>query len=139
MHSYDRRRATVARVSAVQATDVAARFIDALARRDFEGLAATFTEDGRLRGLMPSVVREIEGRDAIADRFRLWNGDLEDFALVESETADLQDLVRLRWRARGIDAENGRSVYEQTAYAKIEGEHFAWMNLVCTGRRPVAE
>ena len=126
-------------MSAVQETNVAARFIDALARRDFEELAATFTEDGRLRGLMPSVVREAEGRDAIRERFRIWNGDLEDFALLESETAELQDVVRLRWRARGIDPESGRSVYEQTAYAKIEGDRFAWMNLVCSGRRPLAE
>lgn len=123
-------------MSTVQSTDVAARFLEALARRDFVALAETFNEDGRLRGLVPSAVREEEGRAAIAERFELWNGSREDFELLDSEVAAMQDVVRLRWRARGVDPDDGLSVYEQSAYAKIEGEGFAWMNLVCSGDRP---
>lgn len=123
-------------MSSVQSTDVAVRFLDALARRDFVALAETFNEDGRLRGLVPSAVREERGRVAIAGRFEFWNGSREDFELLDSEIAEMQDVVRLRWRARGIDPDDGPSLYEQTAYARIEGEGFAWMNLVCSGDRP---
>jgi hypothetical protein len=125
-------------VSTVQSTDVAARVLEALARRDFPALAETFNEGGRLRGLVPSAVREEEGRVAIAGRFEFWNGGREDFELLDSEVAEMQDVVRLRWRARGVDPEDGPSVYEQTAYAMVEGEGFAWMNLVCSGDRPAS-
>jgi hypothetical protein len=119
----------------MQASDVASRFLDALARRDFEGLASTFNPDGRLRALVPSALREAEGRDAVAERFRIWNGDAEDWELLESETEELADVVKLRWRVASTDPELGRTVYEQTAYAEIDGGGIARMNLVCSGER----
>jgi hypothetical protein len=38
---------------------------------------------------------------------------------------------------RGVDPDDGLSVYEQTAYASIGPDGIAWMNLVCSGGRPV--
>lgn len=117
-----------------QATGVAGRFLDALARRDFDDLAATFKEDGRLRGLVPSALRELEGREAVAERFRIWN-DGADWELLDSGVVELVDLVRLHWQVASTDPELGRMVYEQTAYAEIDGDGIAWMNLVCSGER----
>lgn len=122
-------------MTAAHATDVAGRFLDALTARDFTGLAATFAHEGRLRGLVPSALREAEGREEIAERFRVWNGEIEDFDVLDSEVAELADVVRIRWRVRGVDPEAGLAVYEQTAYAKVEDGLFAWMNLVCSGDR----
>jgi len=122
-------------MTTVQASDVASRFLDALSRRDFEGLAATFKEDGRMRGLVPSALREAEGRDAIAERFRIWNSDVADWELLESDTEELADVIKLRWRVASTDPELGRTVYEQTAYAEIDEGGIAWMNLVCSGDR----
>lgn len=122
-------------MTALQASDVASRFLQTLARRDFAGLAATFKEDGRLRGLVPSALREAEGREAIAERFRIWNGDAEDWELLESDTEELADVVKLRWRVASTDPELGRKVYEQTAYAEIDEDGIVWMNLVCSGDR----
>jgi thioredoxin 1 len=130
-------RATVVPVETAQATDVAVRFLDALSRRDFGAVGGTFSEDARLRGLMPSVVRECQGTAAIEERFRIWSGDLEEFALLDSEIAPMADVTRIQWRVRGIDPEDGLTVYEQTAYAGIEGDRIAWMNLVCSGQRPI--
>ena len=130
-------RATVVGVSAAHATDVAAEFLDALALRDFDGLAGTFAEDGKLRGLVPSALREAEGREAIAERFRIWNGELADFEVLDSEIAEVEDVLRLRWRVRGVDADDGLSAYEQTAYASVGPDGIAWMNLVCSGSRPL--
>jgi hypothetical protein len=126
-------------VSTVRDASVADRFLDALSRRDFDGLAATFTVNGRLRGLVPAALREAEGREAIAERFRIWNADIEDFRLVDTATDGLEDVLRIRWRVRGIDPDDGLSVYEQTAYAGIEGDAIAWMNLVCSGARQLQE
>lgn len=122
-------------MSTAQATDVARRFLDALGRRDFEELGATFKPDGRMRGLVPSALREAEGREGIAERFRIWNGDAEDWELLESDAEELADVVRLRWRIGSTDPELGRTVYEQTAYAGIDEDGIAWMNLVCSGVR----
>lgn len=130
-------RATVAPVETARAADVTVRFLDALSRRDFDAVGRTFSEDARLRGLMPSVVRECEGTAAIVERFRIWNGDLEEFALLDSEIAPMADVTRIQWRIRGIDPEDGPTVYEQTAYAGIDGDRIAWMNLVCSGQRPI--
>jgi len=122
-------------MTTMQASEVTGRFLAALARRDFEELAATFNPDGRLRALVPSALREAEGRDAVAERFRVWNDDAEDWELLESDAEELADVVKLRWRVVSTDPELGRSVYEQTVYAKIDGGGIAWMNLVCSGDR----
>jgi SnoaL-like protein len=122
----------------VRATDVAARFLEALSHRDFAALGATFAEDGRLRGLMPSGIRECEGRASTAERLRILNGDLDEFELLDSEVVEMADLMRTQWRVRGFDEEEGLSVYEQTAYVGIESDRIARMNLVCSGHRPLS-
>lgn len=124
-------------MTTAKATGVAERFLDALAARDFDALAATFAEDARLRGLVPSALREAEGRDAIAQRFRIWNRDGEDYEVLESEVAEMEDVLRIRWQVRGSDPDDGLSTFEQTAYAGIEDDSIAWMNLVCSGTRPL--
>jgi hypothetical protein len=116
------------------ASGIATRFLDALGRRDFQALGETFAEDAQLRGLVPARLREEQGRSAIIERFRFWN-DGEDWELLESEAAQMADLTRIRWRVAATDPDEGPTVYEQTAYAKV-GEHgIEWMNLVCSGHR----
>jgi SnoaL-like domain len=122
-------------VTTVHTTEVADRFVEALSRRDFAGLAATFAEDGRLRGLVPSALREAEGREAIAERFAIWN-DAEDWELLDSEIEPVADLVRIRWRVGSTEPDTGRAVFEQTAYAEIGDRGIIGMNLVCSGHRP---
>jgi peptidoglycan/xylan/chitin deacetylase (PgdA/CDA1 family) len=124
-------------MTAVQARDVASGFLEALSRRDYDGLASRFKEDGRMRGLVPPGLREAEGREAIAERFRIWNDDAEDWELLEADSENMADVVRIRWRVASTDPELGRTVYEQTAYAEIDEGGIAWMNLVCSGERPI--
>ena len=118
-------------------TEVADRFLEALSRADFVALAATFAEDGRLRGLVPSALREAEGRDAIAERFAIWN-DAEDWELLESDVEPVADMLRIRWRVSSTDSAGERVVFEQTAYAEIGDSGIRRMNLVCSGERPAA-
>jgi hypothetical protein len=120
-------------VSTAQASDVASRFLDALTRHDFDAVAGAFLRDARLRGLVPAALRELEGPEAIAERLRMWTGDGE---VVESGCEDFADVVKLRWRVRETDDDGRLVVFEQTAYAEIGDDGFAWMNLVCSGQRP---
>ena len=62
-------------MTTTHARDVANSFLEAFSQRDYDRIAATFTEDGRLRGLVPPGLREADGREAIAERFRIWNED----------------------------------------------------------------
>jgi hypothetical protein len=122
-------------MTAVQARDVASGFLEALSRRDYDGLASMFKEDGRMRGLVPPGLREAEGRQAIAERFRIWNDGVEDWELLEADSENMADVVRIRWRVAATDPALGRTVYEQTAYAEIDEGGITWMNLVCSGER----
>ena len=124
-------------MSTAQATDVATRFLEALAGRDFASLSAAFSDDAVLRGLVPGRLREEHGREAIADRFRFWFGDTAEFRLVDSHVEEVADLVRIRWRVAGVDPELGPCVTEQTAYAELGSHGIAWMSLVCSGDRPL--
>lgn len=122
-------------MTTVETTEVAERFLDALSRRDFAALAATFAEDGRLRGLVPRALRQAEGRDAVAERFAFWN-DGDDWELLDSDVEPVADLLRIRWRVRSIDPEAGLVTVEQTAYVEIGDRGIVRMNLVCSGERP---
>ena len=124
-------------MTTVHTTEVADRFLEALSRRDFAALGATFAENGRLRGLVPSALREAEGRDAIAERFAIWN-DAEDWELLESDVEPVADMLRIRWRVSSTDSAGERVVFEQTAYAEIGDSGIMRMNLVCSGERPAA-
>jgi hypothetical protein len=125
-------------MSTARASLVASRFLDALSRRDYDDLAATFRTNARLRGLVPSTLREAEGPGAIAERFRFWNGDADTdgWELLESDFEEFADVIKLHWRVAAIDPEDGRTVNEQTAYAEIDETGIVWMNLVCSGHRP---
>jgi hypothetical protein len=123
-------------VATVASTAVAERFLQALEARDFERLASCFTPGGRLRALVPTALREDEGSVVVAERFRLWVGELADFAVTDTAVDDFVDRVHVRYRMRGIDPEDGPVTCEQHAYLTLEGDALAAMNLVCSGWRP---
>ena len=75
------------------ASTATARFLDALERRDYDGLAACFTDDATLRAIVPPGLREADGPEAIAAQFRKWTVDYADYRL-ESDAAPFADLVR---------------------------------------------
>ena len=118
-------------------TEIGTRFLGALAARDYVALGACFAADGIMRAIVPSGVREDEGRDAITARFRLWTADADEYELVETEATPFADLLRLRWMVCLVDPELGSSAYEQTAYAEITGGEIVHMRLACSGYRPL--
>ena len=125
-------------MAATTSVPVAEQFLAALSERDYHGIASCFTRTAKLRVLVPSALREEDGPQAIADRFRFWYADLDDFELREAEVDVLADRVRLRYRLRGHDPEDGPVVSEQEGYATVEDGEISALNLVCSGWRPTA-
>jgi hypothetical protein len=123
-------------VATVASTAVAERFLQALGARDFDGIAACFAPDGRLRALVPTALREDEGGDAVAERFRYWVGELTDFAISDTAVEEFIDRLHVRYRMSGIDPEDGAVMCEQHGYLTLEDDAITAMNLVCSGWRP---
>lgn len=114
------------------------RFCAALANRDFEAIGRLFAEDGRLRGLIPTTLREVTGPEEIAKRFEMWFGEEDDFQLVEHEVETLADRVRIRYRITCVNVEEGPQIVEQQGFAELSGDKIAVLSLVCSGFRPRA-
>jgi len=125
-------------MATVASTGVAERFLHALEARDFDGIASCFAPNGRLRALVPTALREDEGSQAVAERFRYWLGDMTGFALSDTEVEEFVDRLHVRYRMRGVDPEDGAVTSEQHAYLTLEGDTIIAMNLVCSGWRPAA-
>jgi hypothetical protein len=126
-------------MATVAGTQVAERFLDALEALDFDAAAELFGEDGRLRALVSQAVRDDEGSEAIANRFRFWWDELAELELLEREAARFHDRTRIRYRWRGRDPEDGWIEVEQEGYLRVgpDGRIVA-MNVVCSGFLPVA-
>lgn len=117
-------------------TAVVGELLEAIRARDTGRIAACFTTDARLRALTPHELRELDGPDAIADRYRRWLEPLESFALVSGDVEPVADRVRLRYRFRGRDPVKGWQENEHTAYAAVVEGRVAALNLSCAGFRP---
>ncbi len=121
------------------AADVARRFVDCLAAQDFGRLAATLSDDVRLRALLPGDTKEWQGPDRVKATFVRWFGDTEGFELLGRAVDDLGPRVHMWWQAR-VRAErlgDGWFRVEQHAYADT-GEHnrIEHLWLTCSGYLP---
>jgi ketosteroid isomerase-like protein len=114
----------------------AQRFLAALSGRDWAGIQACLAPDARLRALVPSTLREVEGAEAIARRFEIWFGELGEFRVLDSAIEEMSDRVHVRYRLGGTDPEDGPVVVEQQCYLLLENGLITAINSVCSGFRP---
>ena len=114
----------------------AQRFVDALGAADWEAVRALLAEDVRLRGLVPTRLREEKGSAAVVDRFRYWWADLDDLRLLDSEVEPMANQVRVRYRLAGTDRDEGPVVVEQQCYVTVEDGLITKINSVCSGFQP---
>lgn len=119
--------------------DAASRLLDAVASRDFGAVAGCFAPEARLRALTPHRLREEEGPEAIASRYRSWLEPLEDFELLARDAERVADRVRVRYRFRGRDPDKGPQENEHTAYATVREGRIVALSLTCAGFRPAPE
>jgi hypothetical protein len=115
------------------------RFVDALAARDGERLAAVLHPEVDFRGLTPN--RQWEAGDPAAvleivlGRWFEPSDVFEELVLVEHDA--FADREQLRFRFRGSNAD-GPFVVEQQAYLTERDGRIGWMRVVCSGFRSPA-
>ena len=114
-------------------------FLEALANRNFEQLAATLAPEVRFRAMLPPGPMDWEGSGAVRDVFGSWFGCAEDFELVDATVGEVGGRLHLSWRLRlrpapfGIGG--GWHVIEQQVYADA-GDSITSFDLLCSGFHP---
>lgn len=115
---------------------VGGTFLEALAARDYERMAATFAEDVRFRALLPPGPMQWHGATQVADAFRSWFGDAADFEVLDATVGEVGRRLHLSWRIRVRPAPfgigEGPHVIEQHGYADATDSIEA-LDLLCSG------
>ena len=111
-------------------------FLEGIATRDYEKLAASLAGDVRFRALLPPGPQESRGAAEVAGAFRSWFGDVTDFELVDATVGEVGGRLHLSWRLRVRPAPfgigDGWHVIEQQAYADA-GDTIGALDLLCSG------
>ena len=115
---------------------VAERFLEALGAADWDAIERMLAPDVKLRALVPKMLREEEGPEAVVGRFRFWWAELDDLRLLDSGVDTVAGQVRVHYRLEGTDAEDGPVVMEQQCYFTVADGSIAKINSVCSGFRP---
>jgi hypothetical protein len=114
----------------------AGRLLDALARQDFATFGDALDDDVHLRALVTRDLVELHGSEAVADKFRYWFGDTEEFDLLDATIGEVAGRLHLSWRVRLRAARLGegwRVVEQQTYLTSAESGRIARLDLLCTG------
>src|SRR5690242_6251035 len=107
---------------------VAERFVDAIARADWDGVERLLAPDVRLRALVPATLREEEGAEAVVARFKFWWAAIEGLRLLDSGIEPLADQLRVHYRLTGTDPDDGPIVVEQQCYLTVVDGSIAKIN-----------
>ncbi len=93
--------------------------LESLATQDFDSLRRSFEPDVRMRALVPTGLRVLEGPDQVAGRFAAWFGDTQEFQTVDASLGDVAGRIHLGWRVRLRADRLGAGWWsvEQQAYA----------------------
>jgi len=108
------------------------RFLELLAARDFERLAASLASDAHARFLLPHGLEEYDGRDAIVARIRSWFGSASVFDLTSSTEDKVGMRDRISWRF-SVVRDGSRQLIEQLAYLDLAPQGIERIDLLCSG------
>lgn len=118
---------------------VGGSFLESLAARDYQRMAATLDPTIRFRALLPPGPSHWQGSDAVTGAFRAWFGGAEEFELVEASVGEVGGLLHLAWRIRvrpaPFDIGEGWHLIEQQAYAETTSR-IMQLDLLCSGFHP---
>jgi hypothetical protein len=115
---------------------LARRFVGALAARDFAGVARCFASDVRMRGLIPSGLREREGASDAAALFEEWFGACDPIETLDVQAETVADRLRIAYRFRLVEDGAWYEVQQQ-AFCTLEAGRIAAMDVMCSGFRPI--
>jgi TusA-related sulfurtransferase len=120
-------------VAAMAERTTSRKFLELLAARDFERLAATLASDAHARLLLPYGLEEDEGRDAIVRRIESWFGSASVFDLTSSTEEAVGLRHRLSWRFSVVRDGGSREVIEQLVYLDLGPHGIEQIDLLCSG------
>jgi SnoaL-like domain len=112
-------------------------FAQALARKDFDQVAALLHPEIDFRGLTPGRTWEASGPGAVIDDvLSLWFEESDTLErLVGTETDTVADRQRVAYRLEGHNPDGPFVLEQQAYYAERDGQ-IAWMRVLCSGFRP---
>jgi hypothetical protein len=118
--------------------EVGRRFIDAIVTHDWQSMADCFEPEAHFRAVVPNKnpFRDHVGGDAAADQLRRWFGDADVTELMASSVEPMEDRFHLTYRIHEHEPD-GWYVVEQQAYITLGEQAIVFMNLLCSGFRPV--
>lgn len=111
--------------------------LEALARRDFDGMLGCLAPAATMRALLPSGLAECDGAPAVVDRLRAWFGGAQEFEVLAGTVGEVGGRMHLAWRLRMHPTPWGDDdwhVIEQQAYVDA-ADRIDAIDLVCSGFR----
>ena len=118
---------------------VGGAFLEALANRDYQQMAATLAPEVRLRAMLPPGPMNREGPAGVAEVFNSWFGGAENFELIDATVGEVSGRLHLSWRLRVKPAPfgigDGWHIIEQQVYADA-GDTIRSLDLLCSGFHP---
>jgi hypothetical protein len=113
----------------------AAALSAAVAERDHTRLGAEFTDDIRLRALLPGGLVEHHGRDAVLGEFDGWFRDYRVIELAEIGGEDVGDRLFVNYRLV-FEPDTDPHVLTQTWIASVNTDGLIFrIDLLCSGFR----
>jgi len=115
---------------------VVGSFLESLAARDFDRVAAALDDDALMSALLLRGFDEWRGAGEITDAFEGWFGDVEEFEVVDASVGQVGSRLQLRWRVRVRGSRFGDEamVVEQHVYADTGATGgIRSMSLLCSG------
>lgn len=123
--------------ASTNAPPILGAFVERLATRDFEGLAARLDPDVHLRAIVPSGPEEQVARLAAVRRFTAWFGGALRFELVDRRIEPFVDRWLVTYRIE-LDEGDGPRLVEQHLFCDLGAELIERIDLLCSGFRPAA-
>ena len=120
-------------------TDVATRYVTALAAKDTAALLALFAPDVSFRGMTPGRFWEAaSATDLVHEVLYIWFGPSDSVEAIEFvETGNVVDRHRVDYRFR-IRGGEGRYAVEQRAYFDLDDSgRICRMQAQCAGYQPL--
>ncbi|HYM66815.1 MAG TPA: sulfurtransferase TusA family protein [Patescibacteria group bacterium] len=109
------------------------KFLELLARRDFEHLASTMAANAHARMLLPYGLEEDAGSEAIVRRIKSWFGSASAFELTSSSDETVGPRHRLSWQFSVVQDGGSREVIEQLAFLDLGPNGIQQIDLLCSG------
>jgi hypothetical protein len=121
------------------AEPLGARFVEALAVKDFTRVASLLHPEVDFRAMSPGRFWEANtATQVIEEILRSWFEDSDEVdELLEVDTTVVADCQRVGYRLAASNLE-GRFLVEQQAYYETSDGSITWMRVLCSGWRPIA-